>query len=121
MPVWVPVYHDTRKGSISHAACPVSQSLRQPTTARVQWVVFPRFEAGSEPLCEEISRAEAFALISEQSFNKERMGEVGFDALCSMLSGARCFQIDYGSTEDALQLIREITESMSKHGSRGRN
>lgn len=106
-----PTYHDTRKGSISHAACPASSVAASADTARVKWLVFPRFEVGSVPLCDEISRVEAFALISEQSFNKERMGEVGFDALCSMLSDARCFQINYGSTADALQLIREITDT----------
>lgn len=72
-------------------------------------MVFPRFEAGSRPRYDEVSRAEAFALISEQSFNKERMGEVGFDALCAMLADATCFQIVFGSTADGLQLVRDIT------------
>lgn len=106
-----PVYRDTRKGTISHVACPAPSVAASVERARVRWVVFPRFEANSERSCEEISRAEAFALISEQSFNKERMGEVGFDALCGMLSDARCFQIVYGSTADGLQLIRDITHT----------
>lgn len=104
-----PVYRDTRKGTISHAACPEDSVAASAETARVRWVVFPRYEAGSQPLCDEISRAEAFALISEQSFNRERMGEVGFNALCDMLSDASCFQVVYGSTADGLQLIRDIT------------
>lgn len=106
-----PVYHDTRKGSISHAACPVDSVEAAGAVARVGWVVLPRFETGAAPFCESISRAEAFTLISEQSFNKERMGEVGFEALCSMLSDAECYQIVYGSTDDALQLIRDITQT----------
>ena len=77
--------------------------------ARVRWVVFPRFDRGCEPHCEEVSRVEAFALISEQSFNRERMGETGFEALCGLLTEARCYEIRYGSTEDALALIRRIT------------
>jgi len=105
------VYHDTRKGTISHAACPPDSVAASSTGARVRWVVFPRFELDSASSCEELSRAEAFALISEQSFNRERMGEVGFDALCSMLTDARCFQIVYGSTSAGLQLIRDITLS----------
>lgn len=104
------VYHDTRKGTISHAACPTASMAVSSTPARVQWVVFPRFELDSPPRCEEISRVEAFSMISEQSFNRERMGEVGFDALCAMLTDARCFQIVYGSTDAGLQLIHEITQ-----------
>ncbi|MCB8747404.1 HprK-related kinase A [Rhodoferax sp. U2-2l] len=103
------VYHDTRKGTISHAACPPASIAASGDPARVEWVVFPRFEFGSTPSCEEISRVEAFSLISEQSFNRERMGEVGFDALCQMLNNVRCYQIVYGSTADGLQLIRDIT------------
>ncbi len=105
-----PVYLDTRKGSISHVACPPNSVGASALAAPVRWVVFPRFEEGSAPRCDETSRAEAFALISEQSFNKERMGEVGFEALCNMLTAADCFQIVYGSTADGLRLIRDITQ-----------
>lgn len=103
------VYTDTRKGTISHAAIPKASVLAASRTSVVRWIVFPQFERGAEAHHEAISRAEAFNLISEQSFNKERMGEGGFDALCAMLSGARCFKITYGSTADGLQLIRDIT------------
>lgn len=106
-----PIYNDTRKGDISHAACPAGSVASAAQTARVKWVVFPRFEVGAEAGCTEISRTEAFSLISEQSFNKERMGDVGFDALCAMLTDAGCFQIVYGSTADGLQLIQEITRA----------
>lgn len=106
-----PIYFDTRKGNISHAACPAGSVTAAAQKARIKWVVFPRFEVGSGAGCDEISRTEAFALISEQSFNKERMGDVGFDALCAMLTDADCFQIVYGSTADGVQLIREITRA----------
>lgn len=106
-----PRYLDTRKGTIAHAAVPVASQLAAESPARCRWVVFPRFEAGCEPFAEEIPRAEAFALISEQSFNKERMGETGFVALCAMLDAARCYHIEYGSTDDGLRLIRDICEN----------
>jgi HprK-related kinase A len=104
------VYRDTRKGDISHVACPRESVVAAHAPARVRWVAFPRFEAGAAPRCDEVSRAEAFALISEQSFNKERMGEVGFQALCAMLTDARCFDLVYGSTEDGLALVRQVCQ-----------
>jgi HprK-related kinase A len=106
-----PVYRDTRKGDISHASCPPLSASAAEVPARVSWVVFPRFEHGCAPFCEEISRVEAFALISEQSFNKERMGDTGFEALCALLTDARCFEIRYGSTDDGLALIRHIADA----------
>jgi len=104
------VYKDTRKGTLSHAACPAGSVDLATNAARVRWVVFPKFNAGTSPACEEISRVEAFSLISEQSFNRERMGEAGFDALCALLTDARCFQISYGSTADGLALIEQVTQ-----------
>jgi len=105
------IYADTRKGTISHVACPPTSLAMASSSARVKWIVFPRFESGSKARIDEVGRSEAFALISEQSFNKERMGEAGFDALCSMLTSAECYRIAYGSTDDGLRLIRQITRS----------
>lgn len=102
------IYHDTRKGDVTHAAVPEASVAQAGRPARCAWVVFPRFQAGAAPSCAEISRAEAMMLISEQSFNKERMGQAGFEALCRMLSGARCYQIVYGSTADGLALIDAV-------------
>lgn len=102
-----PIYRDTRKGDITHVGCPAPSIAAATEPARVRWVLFPRFEAGAAPQCEELSRAEAFALISEQSFNNERMGEAGFSALGDLLTGARCFELVYGSTDEGLALVRQ--------------
>ncbi|NMG28757.1 HprK-related kinase A [Aromatoleum evansii] len=102
-------YADTRKGTISHAAPPAASRAAAAQQARCRWVIFPRFAPGADPHCEEIGRAEAFARIAEQSFNRDRMGETGFHALCAMLDTARCFEIGYDSTDTALAMVRDIT------------
>ena len=103
-----PIHRATRKGDISLAACPPVAVQAAGQGAALRWVLFPRFETGAAASCEEISRAEAFVLISEQSFNQERLGEAGFDALCALLDGARCFQLRYGSTAAGLDLVDGI-------------
>lgn len=102
-----PVYAGTRKGDITHAACPEDSCARAAEPARVRWVLFPRFQAGAAPQLEEVGRAEAFVRINEQSFNHERMGEAGFAGLSGLLSEARCFELVYGSTADALALVQQ--------------
>lgn len=109
-----PAYSDTRKGTVAHVAPPAASLAAAEQTARCRWIVFPRFTAEALPACEEITRAEAFARIAEQSFNRDRMGEAGFHAICAMLDGARCFEIAYGSTADGLGLIRDITSERSR-------
>lgn len=101
-------YTDTRKGSISHAACPPPSMQRAREPARPAWIVFPRFVAGSPLQIESVTRVEAFSWISEQSFNKERMGELGFRSLCDMLSRSECYELSYGSTADGLSGVRTV-------------
>jgi len=103
-----PRYLDTRKGTLCHASVPADSMTATARKATCRWVVFPRFTAGAEPSHAILTHAEAFALISEQSFNKERMGEPGFVALCTMLDAATCHEIEYGTAEDGLRLIEEI-------------
>lgn len=103
-------YTDTRKGTISHVSCDRLSIENGDHRAKVNWVVFPRFEKGCRAKSSELSRVEAFSMISEQSFNRERMGEAGFDAMCAMLDNASCHQIQYGSTQAGLDLIKGITE-----------
>lgn len=102
------LYRDTRKGTIGHAACPPSSVKRASESARPAWVVFPRFVADSPLQIEPVTRVEAFSWISEQSFNKERMGELGFRGLCDFLSGTQCHELTYGSTDDAIEGVRRI-------------
>lgn len=102
-------YLDTRKGTVCHAAAPLASVAQGETPARCRWVVFPKFLAEGGSSVTEISRSEAFSLIAQQSFNKERMGERGFAGLCNLLAGARCFQIGYRSTSESLELIDAVT------------
>jgi HprK-related kinase A len=106
-----PTYHDTRKGSITHAAFPRISLDAAAQRARATWIVFPRFEAGTTLQVTRISRVEAFTLISEQSFNRERMGAPGFDALCAMLDHVSCHELVFGSTAEGLEGIRRICAS----------
>lgn len=106
-----PIYRDTRKGTITHAACPPDSMAQAAQRARATWMVFPRFEAGAPLQIEPLSRVEAFTLISEQSFNGERMGAPGFEALCAMFANVSCHELVYGSTEAGLAGIRQICVS----------
>lgn len=104
-----PRYRDTRKGTVALAAAPPESVKAAEIPARCRWIVFPTFVSEGDAWCEQISKAESFALIAEQSFNKDRMGEAGFRGLCDLLDHAACYQIGYRSTAEALELINRIT------------
>lgn len=101
-------YVDTRKGTITHAAVPAASFARGTEPALPAWVVFPQFKAESPLAIDAVPRAEAFTWISEQSFNNERMGEVGFRSLCGLLDRVQCWEMSYGSTASGLEGIERI-------------
>ncbi len=103
-------YLDTRKGTVAHAAPNLDAIENASQPALPRWLVFPQFAPGEGHQVSPVSHAEAFALIGEQSFNQERMGEIGFRALCTLLGNVDCHQIEYGSTSDALELVAQVTQ-----------
>lgn len=103
-------YLDTRKGTVAHAAPTRDAIERADQGARPRWLIFPQFAPEQGRQVTPVSHAEAFALIGEQSFNQERMGELGFRALCALLDRVDCHQIEYGSTDDALDLVAQVTQ-----------
>ncbi|MDE2082519.1 MAG: HprK-related kinase A [Burkholderiales bacterium] len=103
-----PTYLDTRKGRVAHVACPAASMSRAGEPALPAWVVFPHFVESAALAIEGVTRVEAFTWISEQSFNKERMGELGFAGLCRLLDRSSCHELTYGSTRDAVAGIRSI-------------
>lgn len=106
-----PCFEDTRKGTVAHAAAPDASIDQATEPGRPKWLVFPRFQIGAETRVFEIPRAEAFALIQQQSFNRDRMGDVGFAAICRLLSEVRCFATVFGSTSGGLDGIRQIVSN----------
>ncbi|MCB1957153.1 MAG: HprK-related kinase A [Rhodocyclaceae bacterium] len=103
-----PRFEDTRKGTVAHAAVPDASVVQASKPGRPRWLVFPRFEAGAATSVVEIPKAEAFALIQQQSFNRDRLGDVGFDTLGRMLSDVRCYATVYGSTSGGIEGIQRI-------------
>lgn len=106
-----PAYEDTRKGTVAHASIPRGCIALSEEYATARWVIFPKYQSDSTGTIETIGRSEAFALIAEQSFNRERMGESGFLGLCTLLDGCDCFAIEYGDTATALSLIDSICKT----------
>lgn len=87
--------HDTHKGSIAYAQPPrpAVDACRQ--TARVGYVIFPRYVSGGEFVVESISRAQALAELMSHTFNVGLLGRQGFESLAQAIAGARCYAVEY--------------------------
>ena len=100
--------HDTAKGSVAHMK-PPTESVRQATeTASPRWIVFPLFESGAPARLHALSRARTFMHLADHAFNYDVHGRRGFELLAQVVSGADCFQFEYGAMQDAVAVFDDL-------------
>jgi HprK-related kinase A len=100
---------ETRKGTVAHMRPPAGSVARAGETAEPRWIVFPRFTAGALPEARPLSRADALLRLGGESFNYSVLGATGFHTLADVVDGCTCFEVRYGSLEDALAAIEYVT------------
>jgi hypothetical protein len=77
---------------------------------RVQFVIAPRYEAGSVTALEPMSRAEALMMLAENSFNLVRFGGRAVESLQQAMEGVRGYRLRVGSLDDAIRRVLDVVE-----------
>lgn len=103
-----PLIPGTRKGDVAHLRPPGDCVLKSDETAPVRWIVFPRWQAGSECVLTEIPRAEGFMLLASNAFNYEVLGEAGFRTVSAIVGSARCFRFTYSCLDTAVAALTDF-------------
>jgi hypothetical protein len=75
---------------------------------RVQYVIAPKYEAGTETALEPMSRAVALMTLAENSFNFVRFGAVAVDSLRGVLDGVTCYRLRIGGLEDGIRKVLDV-------------
>jgi HprK-related kinase A len=104
-----PATPGTRKGTVAHVRPSPESLARADEPAPPQWMVFPRFEVGAVPTVTRISRADALLRVGDEAFNYSLMGLTGFRTLSTIIEGCECFDVRFGTLDDALACVAEIT------------
>jgi HprK-related kinase A len=104
-----PLYEETRKGDVAHVRPPQESLDRQLETAVPGWIIFPRFRADAAARLEKVPHSETFIRLAQHSFNYRLLGGRGFRELEHLVRHSSCYAIEYGSLDDALVLIEDIT------------
>lgn len=108
-----PIFHKTRKGTVSHVFPPDDALARQSERARPALILFPRYEAGSRTQVSDQPRSVALTRMVNNSFNYLVSGEPGFAALCDIVRHAHCRQLVYSDLDEAVARIeQEITQPL---------
>lgn len=106
--VWGPEVYDTAKGRVTHLQPPADSVDRMLETAQPRWIVFPRYQAGAEPLLTPRSKPQTFIHLAENAFNYSTLGAVGFDVVGRLIDQCDCYDFTYSRLDDALEVFEWI-------------
>ena len=103
-----PVFPRTRKGDVAHLMASEHSQQNCMQTARPGWVLFPRYQSGSQTRLETLSRGWAFLKISSNSFNYKLQGARGFNAVADLVERCPAFALEYSDLDQAIERIEAI-------------
>ncbi|WP_168734309.1 HprK-related kinase A [Pseudothauera nasutitermitis] len=92
---------DTKKGTVAHIAPPPESVAEAALPARLRWIVTPRYQAGAPLSATPIGRPEAMAMLIDNAFNYDVLGEQAFVTLTDLLADVPCVDLHYARLEDA--------------------
>jgi HprK-related kinase A len=106
--IWGPETYDTSKGRVTHLQPPADSVDRMLETAQPRWIVFPRYQAGAEPLLTPRTKPQTFMDLAENAFNYSTLGETGFDVVGRLVDQCDCYDFSYSRLDDALEVFEWI-------------
>ncbi len=108
-----PVISGTPKGDIAYARVNQESLCSPVTSASVKLILFPNFQTGAQSMARRLNPAEAIMRLVAASTNYSLLGEPAYQAMVSIVKGARTFEITYGTTEQSVRLVEELVGEVS--------
>lgn len=106
--VLTPPVPDTQKGTVALMQPPLESVGRVRESAQPTWAILPKYVKDHAPQLVAHSRAQAFLLIAEQSFNYDIHGLRGFEAVGALLDRCTCLHFTYSDLNDAAQVFDQL-------------
>ena len=103
-----PPSSDTVKGTVAHLKPPTDSVKRADEAALPQWVIFPKFEAGSPALLSPYPKPTALLRLADNSFNYSQHGVNGFETLSELIGRCDCYEFVYSSLEEAIAVFDSL-------------
>jgi HprK-related kinase A len=103
-----PVLEGTIKGTIRHLLPPAEAIAAMAEPADLALVIAPRFRPGAAAQWRPMTRTETYVRLAASSTNQTMLAERGFDAVWRCLAAAPAFDIVYGDSDAALELVEAL-------------
>lgn len=102
------IIDDTNKGTICHLKASDESVSQINNKVKPSHIIFPKYNADSTTRIDEVSKAQAFMRVIENSFNYSLLAEQGFKTLDNVIRTSECFSFEYSQTEDALSFFDSL-------------
>lgn len=101
-------YTGTPKGNIAYRRVRPRdiEQAQNPTPAKL--LLFPVFMPGAPPHVKKLTPSETVLRLIPASTNYHLLGEHSFNALVKMANHSEAYEIQYGSTEQSLQIVKDL-------------
>lgn len=100
---------DTEKGTVAYLR-PTDSSWQQAnSSAKPYWIIFPAYQASSEPVAAfTMPKADTLLYLAQNSFNYAVFGADGFNVLCQLVENTQNYRLEYSDTKQMLQLLEQL-------------
>ena len=109
-----PLAFDRTKGTIAHLKPPRDSVERAHERALPQWVIFPKFLAGSPAVLDTYPKPDGLLRLADSSFNYSQHGVRGFETLSTLLERCGCYEFSYGRLDDAIAVFDSLSERLAQ-------
>lgn len=104
------IFAPTHKGTLAHLCPPAEAVERQGESALPGWVLFPTHAENADTRLVPLGKAAGFLRLERNSFNYDRLGRRGFDALGQLIATADCYELPFRQAADAAALVDGLAE-----------
>ncbi len=106
--VFGPPSGDTHKGIVTHLKADLESDSHDPAPLPVKTMVFPRYSAMEPQQLTRRSRTRSFILAAYHSFNYSLLGQMGFNAMETLIDAADCYDLVYNDLEWAIRTMDQL-------------
>lgn len=109
--VFGPQAQDMEGAQFVHMRPPPDSVARAGERARPAWLILPRFVAGRPTTLERLPKARALMHLTDQSFNYNYLGAIGYKCLGELVRQVDCYRLEYGDLDDVIGVLERVTTS----------
>lgn len=105
-----PTYPKTRKGRVRHLRPSDESQAQRAQPAQPHWLVFPRYEAGSDTVLQPLARDDAFRELAFNCFNYKLLGLTAFRALSELAGRVDSYTLRFSDLEHATARLARLAD-----------